>query len=173
MSNLHASEIDYLAKIVEAHASSYPLTKLPLRDTIQTFYNGSIEIKPRLIASLLRLADELDISSLRINEIVFQIFRDVCNQNMPQRSYSYWMLHAVIENVRIKCLHQNVLVINLEVNRVLLNQINQQNQLRSEINRNINKLENEIHYVVCVWRNDYNLSLRVRLYIPSIRDITI
>jgi len=100
----HISKMDLVQKqllidICQGHSRKINLDGI----NPHVVWNGQ-EIRPRLLSSILRVADALDIDKRRAPESIFEIFED----GIPEHSKIHWKKHFGVSGTRINPNHSSV-----------------------------------------------------------------
>jgi len=113
---LNQEEREVLSEIVKRHSSKMPIHDLDPVRTIRSCFFGRTEIRPQLLAILLRLADELDISNARIDEHVYRILSDHCDKRLlTGDARVYWIMHRITQGPIIQGDQQGNLIIQINI----------------------------------------------------------
>ena len=113
------------------------------------------DIRPQMLASILRVADALDIDRRRAPELIFQLFEE----SIPAGSREHWVKYSSISGTKINSQYASVDI------SVFLDEDNLQTLIHQHVmlNKVHNAIQNEIHSVEEVFAKHQIPIHRVRL----------
>lgn len=104
ISRMEASEEALVTRICAGHSR-----KTDLNSIAETAPLNGEEVRPRLLSTILRISDALDIDHRRAPESVFEIFEET----IPSESKKHWQKHRPISGIRFNRTHATIDVVTV------------------------------------------------------------